>query len=66
MIYLKELRTSKGLSQQELATKCGVIRQTISNIECGLSKPSIDLAKKLGEVLEVDWTLFFETKCHFK
>lgn len=61
MIDLKELRTSKGLSQQELATKCGVIRQTISNIECGLSKPSIDLAKKLGEVLEVDWTLFFET-----
>ena len=61
MIDLKELRTSKGLSQQELATKCGVIRQTISNIECGLSKPSIDLAKKLSEVLEVDWTLFFET-----
>lgn len=61
MIDLKELRTSKGLSQQELATKCGVIRQTISNIECGLSKPSIDLAKKLDEVLEVDWTLFFET-----
>ncbi|BBK61882.1 putative HTH-type transcriptional regulator YqaF [Amedibacterium intestinale] len=60
MIDLKELRTSKGFSQQELATKCDVIRQTISNIECGLSKPSIELAKKLGEVLEVDWTLFFE------
>jgi len=60
LIDLKELRTSKGFSQQELATKCDVIRQTISNIECGLSKPSIELAKKLGEVLEVDWTLFFE------
>ena len=60
MIDLKELRkTSKGFSQQELVMN-DVIRQTISNIECGLSKPSIELAKKLGEVLEVDWTLFFE------
>ena len=48
------------MSQQELAEECGVIRQTISNIECGLSKPSIELAKKIGDVLEFEWTLFFE------
>ncbi len=59
MIDLKELRNSKKMSQEELANQCGVIRQTISNIECGLSKPSVELAKKIGEILGFDWTLFF-------
>lgn len=60
MINLREVRTSKEMSQVELAKECGVIRQTISNIECGLSKPSVELAKKIGEILGFDWTLFFE------
>lgn len=59
MIDLKELRNSKKMSQEELANQCGVIRQTISNIECGLSKPSVELAKKIGKILGFDWTLFF-------
>ena len=59
MIDLKELRNSKKMSQEELANQCGVIQQTISNIECGLSKPSVELAKKIGEILGFDWTLFF-------
>lgn len=60
MSNLKELRTSKGITQQELATQCGVLRQTISNIECGLTKPSIELAKKLGKVFGIPWSKFFE------
>ena len=60
MSDLKALRLEKGLTQEQLATKCGIVRQTISNIECGVTKPSVDLAKKFAEVLEVDWAEFFE------
>ena len=59
MLDVKIERLKQGLTQQDVADKCGVIRQTISNIECGVAKPSVDLAKKLGEVLKVDWTKFF-------
>lgn len=57
---LREIRKEKGLTQEELAFLCEVQRSTISMIELGLNKPSVDLAKKLGEVLEVDWKVFFE------
>ena len=60
MIDLKEVRTSKNMSQEELANQCGVIRQTISNIECGLTKPSVELAKKIGKALDFNWIYFFE------
>ena len=59
LIELKKLREKKNITQQELADECGVVRQTISNIEIGLTKPSVALAKKMGKVLEVDWTIFF-------
>ena len=60
MVDLKVARAIKKLTQEELAEKVGVVRQTISNIECGLTKPSVPVAKKMGKVLEVDWTNFFE------
>ena len=60
LINLKDLRTEKGYTQEELATKCDVLRTTISMIESGINKPSVELAKKLGEVLNVDWKGFFE------
>ncbi len=59
MIDLKKIREEKGMTQQELADAVGVIRQTISNIECGLNVPSIATAKKIGEVLEIDWAKFY-------
>ena len=60
MLDLKELRTDKGYTQEELASKCDVLRTTISMIESGINKPSVELAKKLGEILNVDWKGFFE------
>jgi len=56
---LKTLRLEAGLTQLQLATKCGVVRQTIAMIERGTNKPSVKLAKKLGEIFGVPWTLFF-------
>lgn len=60
MIDLKKLRNERGLKQEELARECGVLRTTISMIETGENKPSVPLAQKLGQVLEVDWKGFFE------
>ena len=49
---IKALRKSKGLSQQELAVKLNVVRQTISKWEQGLSVPDSDLLIALSEALE--------------
>lgn len=59
MIDLKKVRQDNGLTQTALAEAAGVVRQTISNIECGINAPSVDLAKKLAEILELNWTDFF-------
>lgn len=59
MVNLKELREKAGLTQQELADQCNVIRQTISNIECELSRPSVETAKLIAKVLDIPWTDFF-------
>ena len=49
---IKALRKSKGLSQQDLAGKLNVVRQTISKWEQGLSVPDSDLLIALSEALE--------------
>ena len=49
---IKVSRRSKGLSQQELAVKLNVVRQTISKWEQGLSVPDSDLLIALSEALE--------------
>ncbi len=49
---IKAIRKSKGLSQQELAIKLNVVRQTISKWEQGLSVPDSDLLISISEVLE--------------
>lgn len=49
---IKALRTSKGLSQEELAVRLNVVRQTISKWEKGLSVPDSDMLLSLAEVLE--------------
>lgn len=60
LLNLKELRTEKGYTQEELASKCGVLRSTISMVETDVNKPSVELAKKFGEIFDVDWKGFFE------
>ena len=40
---IKSIRKAKGLSQQELAVKLNVVRQTISKWEQGLSVPDSDM-----------------------
>ncbi|MCM1186311.1 MAG: helix-turn-helix domain-containing protein [Lachnoclostridium sp.] len=49
---IKAIRKSKGLSQEELAIKLNVVRQTISKWEQGLSVPDADMLISLSEVFE--------------
>ncbi len=50
---LRTLRKNKGLSQEELAIRLNVVRQTISKWEKGISVPDSDMLIKLAEVFEV-------------
>lgn len=49
---IKSIRKSKGLSQEELAVKLHVVRQTISKWEQGLSVPDSEMLVSISEVLE--------------
>ena len=50
---VRDLRKSAGLSQEALAREVGVSRQTIVNVERGLSEPKVLLAIAIGAVLGV-------------
>lgn len=50
---IRTFRKAKGLSQEELAIKLNVVRQTVSKWEKGLSVPDSDLLIALSEALEV-------------
>jgi putative transcriptional regulator len=57
---LKERRTELGLTQAELAERCGVTRKTVNTVENGVFVPSTVLALKLARALsEPVETLFW-------
>ena len=49
---IKSLRKSRGLSQEELAIKLNVVRQTISKWEQGLSVPDSEMLIQISEIFE--------------
>ena len=49
---IKAIRKAKGLSQEELAIRLNVVRQTVSKWERGLSVPDSDMLIAMSEVLE--------------
>ena len=49
---IRAIRKSKGLSQEELAVKLNVVRQTISKWEQGLSVPDSNILISLSEALD--------------
>ena len=64
---IRAIRKSKGLSQEELAIKLNVVRQTISKWEQGLSVPDSDMLLAISEALETPVsTLLGETVAETK
>jgi transcriptional regulator with XRE-family HTH domain/KaiC/GvpD/RAD55 family RecA-like ATPase len=60
-LRLKDLRKKKGLSQKDLAGFVGVTPSTISQIESSTIYPSIPALFKIGEVLGVEISAFFQS-----
>ncbi|HIV39398.1 MAG TPA: helix-turn-helix transcriptional regulator [Candidatus Blautia stercorigallinarum] len=50
---IRELRKALGISQEELAKKCGVSRQTVNAIENNKYDPTLALAFRLARELRV-------------
>ena len=49
---IRNIRKRKGISQEELAIKLNVVRQTVSKWEKGLSVPGSEMLIKLAEKLD--------------
>lgn len=57
---LKVLRAERNWSQQELADRLGVSRQTINSIEAERYDPSLPLAFKIAKVFRLPIEQIFE------
>lgn len=57
--YVKEYRKQADLTQEQLAGKLGVSRQTIISIEKNKYDPSLSLAFELASVLKVAIEILF-------
>jgi len=51
---IKQLRMEKNMTQDQLAERLFVTRQTVSNYETGKSRPDVDMLVKIAEVLDTD------------
>lgn len=61
-------RKEKGLTHEQVAlqTGKGITRQYYGMIENGVRRPSVDVAKAIAEVLELNWTVFFDDNSNHK
>lgn len=63
---LTSARKAKGITQEELAVRLNVVRQTISKWEKGLSVPDADLLIRLSEILDVPVSKLLGAKTDFE
>jgi transcriptional regulator with XRE-family HTH domain len=56
---IRTLRTEIGLSQEELAARCGLHRTYIGSIERGEKTITIETAQKLARALDITLTKLF-------
>ena len=57
---LKELRTSRRISQQKLANQLGVAQQTVAGWEVNRTEPSQDFLKRIAAYFGVPVSYFFD------
>lgn len=55
---IRRRRIERKLSQQDLATRCGVSRKHINRIEAGESEPGASVLYLISDALEVDSEYF--------
>lgn len=57
--YLIDARKKTGRTQRSVALEAEITPAHYNRIENGKRQPSVDVAKKIAEVLGFDWTEFF-------
>ena len=60
---IKQLRKSKGISQEELAFMLKINRNYLSRIETGKSEPTSSILKNIAEIFSVDLNSLLESIC---
>ena len=61
---IKKLRKEKGFTQEELAARVHVVRQTVSKWEKELSVPDAQMLKRIAEVLETEVSTLLGSEIH--
>ena len=64
---IKHFRKTRGMSQEEMAVKLNVVRQTVSKWEKGLSVPDADVLIEMANLLDVSvsQSVYIRTFYHF-
>lgn len=57
--WLKDIRISRGIKQEEIADSTDISRSYYANIERGEKTPSVAVAQRIADYLKFDWSLFF-------
>lgn len=60
---IREKREQLGMTQKELAEKCGIAQSTLCDYEQGRNNPSLPVAIKIAQVLEENSIQFFADDC---
>ncbi|WP_163094320.1 helix-turn-helix transcriptional regulator [Bacillus velezensis] len=61
--WLTNYRNKAELTQEVVALRAEIKRPYYTQIESGTRQPSVNVAKRIGDILDFDWTLFFNTEC---
>lgn len=60
--WLIQMREAKGLTRTDIIKKIGITQQAYNYIENNNRNPSVELAQKIADVLDFDWTMFYPRK----
>jgi len=60
MEWLKAIRTNANLTQKDISTETGISESYYCLIESGERKPSVIVAQAIANVLNFNWTKFYD------
>ena len=58
-LVIKQLRTARHLSQEQLSNQCGIDQHYISNLECGKRSVSVEIIERIASFFGISLSQFF-------
>ena len=58
-LVIKQLRTARHLSQEQLSCQCGIDQHYISNLECGKRSVSVEIIERIASFFGISLSQFF-------